>query len=154
MTAAKPKRIRKPKVISPHSDATRPSIYHAYWGQKIESHLAQGWSLRRFCEKPGNPSYSTVNKWLRDPTLTEFHEHHARGREAAADSDADFVGYVNEEAMHGRIDPQVARVVIDARKWQAAIRKPKKYGQRVELGGAGRDGAILVQFAEGDDKLM
>jgi hypothetical protein len=141
---------RKPKRLAKHVDS-RPTIYHPYWDAKICEHVAQGMSVRRFCQKPSNPNYSTVMRWQRE--LPEFANNLARAREEGGDADADFVGFVGEEVMYGRLDPAAGRVAIEARKWQAAIRKPKKYGNKVEIGGAGADGAIIVRFAEGDDKL-
>ncbi len=152
MTQQKPKRIRKPKVNAKHRDAQRPTLYHEYWAQRICSHIERGWSLRGFCEKDGNPRMPTVLKWLKESP--DFQAQYAHAREASADADADHIGNLAEKAAHGLIDPQAARVAIDARKWLAGKRKPKKYGERLELGGAGADGAILVRFDASDEKLM
>ena len=37
----------------------------------------------------------------------------------------------------GLIDPNAARVAIDAYKWSAGKRKPKKYGEKVEIATVG-----------------
>ncbi len=38
--------------------------------------------------------------------------------------------------MDGKLDPNAARVAIDAYKWAAGKRKPKVYGDKVAIGGA------------------
>ena len=152
MTSAKPKRIRKPKVTAKHRDAQRPTIFHPYWVQRICSHIERGWSLRGFCEKDGNPRMPTVLKWLKESP--DFQVQYAQAREASADASYDHVGNLAEKASHGLIDPQAARVAIDARKWMAGKMKPKKYGDKLELAGGGKDGAFQFIISSDDEKLM
>lgn len=151
MTTTKTKRIRKPKVLAKHRDAKRPTLYHPYWAQRICSHIERGWSLRSFCEKADNPRMATVLKWLKEEA--EFQAQYVRAREASADASYDHVVNLVEKTMHGLIDPQAARVAIDARKWAAGKMKPKVYGDSIKVGGVGPEGAIVVQFQDGDDKL-
>jgi hypothetical protein len=141
---------RKPKVTAKHIDA-RPTIYHAYWCEKLCTHVRMGWSIRRFTMKPENPTYKTIMKWQDEQP--EFREKLARAREDRAENNDDYAGFLGEEVVLGNVDPQAAKVAIDIRMRQAAISKPRKYGNKLELGGAGADGAIIVRFAEGDDKL-
>lgn len=63
-------------------------------------------------------------------------EHYARARDAAAELDADQVKEVAEDALAGRVDPAAARVAIDALKWTAGKRSPRKFGDKLQLGGA------------------
>ncbi len=147
----KRKRIRKPKITAKHRDAQRPTLYHQYWANRICSHIERGWSLRSYCEKDGNPRMTTVLQWLKD--APDFQVQYAQAREASADASYDHVGNLSEKAAHGQIDPAAARVAIDARKWMAGKMKPKKYGDKIELGGGGRDGAILLQITSDDEKL-
>lgn len=150
---SKPKRklVRKPKVNAKHVDS-RPTIYHEYWSKKLCTHVRMGWSIRRFTLKPENPTYQTIMRWQDEQP--EFVENLMRAREDRAENNDDYAGFLGEEVVLGNIDPQAAKVAIDIRMRQAAISKPKKYGNKVELGGGGRDGAILVTFAADDEKLM
>ncbi len=150
MTTAKPKRIRKPKINAKHHDA-RPTIYHDYWGQKIADHMAQGWSLYRFCQKPENPTYSTVLKWQRD--IEDFRNKLARARDEGAEAHVDRMGYIQEQVELGLMDPIAGRVAIQARKDIAGMVKPKKYGPRIHHEGSGPDGAMHFHITKGDVDL-
>jgi hypothetical protein len=150
----KRKRIRRPKQIITHGNAKRPTKFHPYWANQICSHIERGWSLRSYCtNRYDRPSIKTVMEWLKDDANAEFREQYARAREASADADFDHIGHLAEKAAHGQIDPAAAKVAIDARKWMAGKMKPKKYGDKLEVGGGGKDGAIIVQLTEQDMKL-
>ena len=81
------------------------------------------------------PSYSTVMKWVRDNP--EFSANYQRAREDMADHDADKITDMAERAASGEIDPQAARVAIDAYKWSAGKRRPKRYGDKLEIENTG-----------------
>lgn len=151
MTTSK-RKPTKPKVTAKHRDS-RPTIYHEYWVDRICSHLERGWSLMRFCENVKNPGMQTVMRWLKDPANEDFREKYARAREESAHADADHIGGLAEKAALGLIDPQAARVAIDARKWLAGKRKPKVYGDKIEHSGQ-VDGVIRVSFLAADEKIM
>lgn len=91
--------------------------------------LAQGKPLVQILALEDMPSYATVMRWLtEDATLQE---NYMRAREASADYLADEIVTIADTEL----DPQVARVRIDARKWVAAKMKPKKYGDKMTLAG-------------------
>lgn len=77
------------------------------------------------------PSYSTVMRWVRE--LPEFADQYARAREDMADNDADKIADVAQAVVDGNIDPAAARVAIDAYKWSAGKRRPKRYGENQRL---------------------
>lgn len=72
----------------------------------------------------------TLSKWLREDA--ELAKQYAHAREAQGDIYAD---RVIDTAMDPTIDPATARVRIDALKWAAGKRKPKVYGDRMQLAG-------------------
>lgn len=82
-------------------------------------------------ENDALPSYSTVMKWVRQNP--EFAQNYARACEDMADHDADKIADVAQRVIRGEVDPQAARVAIDAYKWSAGKRRPKKYGDKIEL---------------------
>jgi hypothetical protein len=43
---------------------------------------------------------------------------------------------------------QRSRLRLDARKWALSKMAPKKYGDKLELGGTGEGGALLIQSIE------
>lgn len=151
MTTAKPKRIRKPRITAKHRDA-RPTIYHPYWAQQIKEHVAQGWSLYRFCQKLEHPHYKTVLKWQAENP--EFADILMRAREDGAESHVDRMGYVREQVELGLMDPQAGRVAMQGYRDQAGMIKPRKYGNRVQVEGGGKDGAFTFIISQDDEKLV
>lgn len=97
--------------------------------------IAEGNSLVSILKEDEElPSYTTVMKWLRQNP--EFAANYARAREDQADHDADKIGDIAERVVRGDVDPQAARVAIDAYKWAAGKRKPKVYGEKMMVGGS------------------
>ncbi|REF70394.1 hypothetical protein [Paracoccus versutus] len=115
----------------------------AYSADEIAKHkdgiceaIASGSSLLQHLRKKGMPGYTTVMKWLAaDP---DFQANYARAREAQADADADKIGDIVDRVLAGKLDPQAARAAIDALKWTAGKRQPKKYGDKLDLDINGR----------------
>ena len=91
--------------------------------------VALGKTLREIQAELGIP-LGTMMDWVGMP---EHSERYARAREAASDLfEADILteaqGVTSENAA-------AARVRIDALKWVAARRSPKRYGDKLALGG-------------------
>jgi hypothetical protein len=98
--------------------------------------IASGSGLVPFLEdNPKLPRYSTVMRWARE--VPSFLEEYTRARDDSADLDADRVAEVAQAVRDGKIAPDAARVAIDAYKWSAGKRKPKKYGDKVEIATTG-----------------
>ena len=47
--------------------------------------------------------------------------------------DADKIADVAKTVLEGKVDPAAARVAIDAFKWSAGKRRPKRYGEKLEI---------------------
>jgi hypothetical protein len=115
--------------------AGRPSTYSHEVAEQICRGIAEGNSLISVLKEDDElPSYTTIMKWLKD--IPEFADNYARAREDQADHDADKISDIAERVVKGLIEPQAARVAIDAYKWAAGKRKPKVYGDKVAIGGA------------------
>ena len=98
--------------------------------------LSSGMGLVTFLKQhEGMPSYSTVMRWIRDNP--EFAQNYTRACEDMADNDADKIADVAQRVIAGLVDPQAARVAIDAYKWSAGKRRPKKYGDKLEIENTG-----------------
>jgi hypothetical protein len=97
--------------------------------------------LKAICDEfPEVPSPATFHNWLADdPSLQE---RYARAREEQGDLHADELVRIADEEP----DPNKARVRIDARKWAASKRNPKKYGDKLTL-----DGEVTTKLS--DDQL-
>ena len=148
------KRAAKPKAgtKATASKVVRSSgIFKQDVAEEIFSQLIEGKSLAEICRQKGMPKYRTVFQWLQDDE--RFALDYARAREAQADTDADRIGEIAGKVAQGLMDPQAARVAIDAYKWTAGKRKPKVYGDKLDLTHANPDGTpiskIEVEFVNG-----
>lgn len=99
--------------------------------QKILDRLAEGESLRKICQDPDMPSRHTVMRWQDDNP--DFATKCARAREWQADYMDDLV---METAQACTPETAVAdRVKISAYQWRASKLAPKKYGDKLAVGG-------------------
>ncbi len=109
-----------------------PMPFDELVAEVICDELANGKSLIRILkENDALPSYSTIMKWLKQ--FPQFAEDYAEARSYQGDHDSDKVDEVAQLVRDGKIEPQAARVAIDAYKWSAAHRRPKKYGTKIEV---------------------
>jgi hypothetical protein len=131
------------------------------WTKEIEdeilSRIARGQSVVDICDDEWLPSQATLYRRLADDK--EFSERYTRAREVQADTlfdeilqiaddgrndwmsrkDEGNAGYVeNGEALRR------SEIRINARKWMAGKLRPKKYGEKLELGGTGEGGALNI----------
>jgi len=95
------------------------------------------------------PDKATIFRWLR--TIPEFRDQYARAKEESADALTDEMLEIADDASNDWMERhqkgntgwevngehiQRSRVRIDTRKWLASKLKPKKYGDKLALGGA------------------
>ncbi len=99
----------------------------------ILTRLEDGEGLVAICGDDGMPSRSTVLRWQRENT--QFGARCAHAREAQGDLAADKQLEVAQATLDGQITADVARVVISAMQWRAAKLSPRKYGDKLALGG-------------------
>lgn len=97
----------------------------------ILTHIANGGSVDAFCARDGAPCRDTVYKWVRE--LPGYAEEYTRAREMQGDTYADRVADVAGKVERGELDANAGRTAIDALKWLAAKRKPKVYGDRIDV---------------------
>jgi len=98
---------------------------------KIIESICNGVSVRQILKKDGMPSFCTLLDWMEKDE--ELAKQYARAKQESADFDADNVNYIAELCLRGKVDPANARVAIDAYKWSAGKKKPKKYGDNIQL---------------------
>lgn len=96
--------------------------------------LADGESLRQICSDQSMPSRHTVLRWIRDNQ--SFATKCARAREDQGDWVADDIIETEGKLEQGIMDPQTARVLISSKQWRASKLAPKKYGDKLAIGGA------------------
>jgi len=136
-----------------HAPAKKPTGAPTTYNTRIASiiciRIAEGESLREIVKTAGMPDRSAVYDWLlRHP---DFADQYTRAREEQADTLADEIIAIADESpetvevrdkegnvLDIKIDSgyvNYQRQRIDARKWTAMKLKPKKYGDKLALGG-------------------
>lgn len=123
-----------------------PSAFTQEVADVICERIAAGESLRSILKDDGMPASSTVFKWLID--YPAFSEQYTRAREAQADSLFDEILTIADDGRNDsytdddgnvRTDHDViarSKLRVDARKWMAGKLRPKKYGDKLAIGGA------------------
>jgi hypothetical protein len=109
----------------------RPSAYTQELADSICARLAEGMSLRTICKADDMPDASTVFRWLR--TKPGFCEQYTRAKEESAEALSEDMLEIADDKEG---DPQRDRLRIETRKWLASKLKPKKYGDKLAVGGA------------------
>ncbi len=124
----------------------RPSEYTQDTASAICAALAEGQSLRKICEADDMPDKATVFRWL--AKYPEFRDQYARAREAQADVMAEEILDIADDSAgdlavdqngNERMNSEFvarARLRVDARKWLLSKLVPKKYGEKLAVGGA------------------
>lgn len=128
----------------------RPSIYTAEIAGEICDRLACGESLAAICRDEGTPAMRTVMRWLRE--REDFRQNYTRAREEQGEVDADVVSDIRQKVLDGDLDPTAARVAMDAAKWSAGKRLPKKYGDALQMKHSGAIG-VFDPSKHSDDEL-
>ena len=133
----------------PKNKGGQPTKYNQDIAETLCVRLGSGESLKAICQDDDMPSQSVVYLWLnRHP---EFLEMYTRAREEQAETHADeIVSIADETPKTKEIRDKDGNVIditldssfiawqkqrIEARKWNAAKQRPKKYGDRVTHGG-------------------
>lgn len=122
--------LSRPKSYMTHPGG-RPTNYTEELGQEICQNMIEGKSLARVC-KELEINYRTVFNWLKDKDKSEFLQQYMHARAERADFLADDILDIADD---NTLQADDRRIRIDARKWYAGKLKPKKYGDKLEIGG-------------------
>jgi len=116
--------------------------------------------LRAICADERLPEKSTVLLWvvndrIIDGTERQFSDQYRRAREAGGFSHADEALDIRHDVRGGVLEPNAAKVILDALKWGAERMAPKHHSPRQELDHASSDGSMrpthIVLSAPDDD---
>jgi hypothetical protein len=121
------------------------STYTKEMGDNICDRISDGVSLSSICREPGMPNKVTVFRWIRQ--FPEFQAQYIIAKEESADAMFEDTLAITDEAPRMTIGKNGNEVVdtgwemyrrtrIDTRKWASGKMKPKKYGEKLALGGA------------------
>lgn len=125
----------------------RPTLYNDELSYTICERIVEGDSLRSICKEDDMPAISTVFMWL--DTKPEFLDRYTRAKDNQADTNTEDIQHLAKRVIAGEVEPQAARVAIDAYKWTASKLKPKKYGDKIDMTSGGEKIApVLVRFID------
>lgn len=97
---------------------------------EICARIVAGEALANICKDPAMPDITTVYRWLNGEDTT-FATAYAHARLDQADTLADEIITIADT----EVDPNRAKVRIDARKWTASKLKPQRYGEKLDISG-------------------
>jgi hypothetical protein len=131
--------------------AGRPSTFSDQLFDSICLRIAEGESVNQICLDKSMPSKSTFFKWLGE--INGLSDRYARAKEVGADAIADEMFRIADDGTNDyikRLDEkgedtgsfefngehiQRSRLRIDTRKWYLSKILPKKYGEKLSVGG-------------------
>jgi hypothetical protein len=113
----------------------RPSIYTPEIAARICAEIAKGRGLTNIERDDWCPPAGTVYRW--QEKYPEFREAYTRAR---IEQQHLYVEQIMEIAADKSIDPDRARIMIDARKWIAGKVAPRIYGDKISTEVSGPDG--------------
>ena len=136
----------------------RPTIYSQKLSDELCKRLARGSSLRAVCSADDMPDAATVFNWL--GTNKRFLEQYEQAKVASADADLETIEQLGDIAIQEAkdADPKAANAVVSAYKlkadnikWGMSKKKPKKYGDKLALGGDS-DSPLTIKIVKYGDK--
>lgn len=103
--------------------------------------VAEGQNLHVIGKLDGFPPRWRIYEWFKEQP--DFADNYARAREDRADWRASKIDEVVAQMLNAEVEPNAARVAIDAHKWQAGKEKPKTYGDKQTVEQSGPDGGPI-----------
>lgn len=124
----------------------RPSEFTQEVADRICSELSEGKSLRTVCLAEEMPDKATVFRWLRENK--SFCDQYTQAKDESALADEEILQDLGDEAIRvsQEVDAKAANAVVSAYKlkadnlkWAMSKKKPKKYGDKVDMTTNGKD---------------
>jgi len=113
----------------PYTEEQRQAII-----EQVTTRLVAGESMRKICLDKDMPDRVTMLRWFNDDS--ELASIIARARDIQADALMDDMSDICAKMEGGQLDPNAGKAIIWAKQWQASKMRPKKYGDRLDLGNA------------------
>jgi len=82
------------------------------------------------------PGRDKIYTWLNSAHKDfdqSFLDNYTRARQESSENDVERIESIVDDVEAGRTKPDQARVMIDALKWVAGRKKPKKYGDKIDV---------------------
>ena len=106
----------------------RPTSFTQEVADEICKRMWEGHTLTAICREDDMPALRTVYGWM--DQSPQFQHEYARARARMAFTHGD---EVIDTARDRTIDPDRARVVVDALKWRAARMNSRHFGDKVQV---------------------
>lgn len=140
------------KIGTKRSEVERKDILAA-----LETWIADGKTLREFCRQDGMPTWRTVYNWLDEDKEFSARIAHARelgedaiSQECMAIADTPLEGTETKVDGNGTVVEMKRSDMLGHRKLQIETRlkllakwNPRKWGDKLDLNHAGKDGGLL-----------
>ena len=126
----------------------RPTSYTPALAEEICTRLVNGEYLIHICADSHIPHISTVGSWAIDHP--DFAAMYTRAREIRAELDIDEIKALSDNTGLSKEEIDKARLQIDTRKWAAAKRRPRVYGDKLDLN---HSGGISITITPDDAAL-
>lgn len=140
---------------------------------EILQRLSDGESLLAICKTEGYPAESTVRSWVMDD-VDGFAANYTRARELGYERLADELLAIADTPIMGQKSVSKAtgveitegdmiehrRLQVDTRKWMLSKMLPKRFGDKLAIGGADdmpaikTDGSITIEPAEAYKRML
>jgi len=115
---------------------------------RIVEHIRLGHYLAEICGKDGLPSRTTVLDWQDGDEV--FRAQCARAREQSGEIHEQAIADISSDVLRKKVEPDAARVAINALTWLAKVRAPRQYGDKLDVA---HSGGVTFTNATHDDKL-
>lgn len=107
--------------------------------------IMDGWTLGKIANCTGMPHVDTIKRWIAEKS--EFKEMVKESREILGLEVGDRVVRLGEMVERGELDPQQAKVAMDAYKWTASRVAPHVYGGG-RIGSTGASSRIHIHLPD------
>lgn len=111
----------------------RPSSYTKAKADEIINRISAGESLTNICKDKHMPDVKTVYNWMHCDEHSPFFQAYLRARKIQADGKFDEISDICKELKEGKIDHNTARVLLDAKKFEASKLNPHVYGDKIQV---------------------
>lgn len=128
----------------------RPLAYDVDIAIEFCARIASGKSMRNVCKENDMPRADVIFRWLSD-TSNGFNTMYDKATEARADADMEAMRDIAEDATNDQLTGpkggiilntvavERAKLKVNVLQWQMGKRKPKKYGDRLDLTTLGKE---------------
>ena len=114
----------------------RPSEYDFEMCKTICSEVAEGYNIKTILRsKPEYPTFQTWCNWKREHQ--ELFDLYVKAMQDKAESEIEEIDNVYDMLKSGEIEPSVANVLIQTKKWTASKFYPKMFGDKTDITSGG-----------------